>query len=221
MSDIDEETLADDSQDDQTEPAGLLHFCGHCPARFLKQNEHDIHVRLHNVSLIHKCDHCSYTAREKLHLLAHSKVHTFEYQERTRTLQTLYGTSSDVVPLCTTAVAENGELIWVVVAEDDDDDESTYREDAAKAARMTVPISGTDLFRQRSEAQQRRLAEFGTLMHGNPDFVYPTCLKNGRTKEKRYKCHKCPSAFEKREQYKVNYKHEHLDLLIRFVCFFD
>jgi len=45
---------------------------------------------------------------------------------------------------------------------------------------------------------------FGTLMHGNPDYIYPTYWKNGKLKEKRYKCHKCPSAFEKREQYKVH-----------------
>lgn len=29
-------------------------------------------------------------------------------------------------------------------------------------------------------------------------------MKNGRLKEKRYKCHKCPTAFEKRDQYKVH-----------------
>lgn len=41
-------------------------------------------------------------------------------------------------------------------------------------------------------------------MYGNPNFVYPSYLRNGRLKEKRYKCHKCPSAFEKREQYRVH-----------------
>ena len=46
--------------------------------------------------------------------------------------------------------------------------------------------------------------QFGVSMRGNPNFVYPGCLRNGRMKEKRYKCHKCPSAFEKREQYRVH-----------------
>ncbi|XP_047356235.1 uncharacterized protein LOC124951609 isoform X3 [Vespa velutina] len=46
--------------------------------------------------------------------------------------------------------------------------------------------------------------QFGVYMHGNPNFVYPGYLRNGRLKEKRYKCHKCPSAFEKREQYRVH-----------------
>ena len=37
---------------------------------------------------------------------------------------------------------------------------------------------------------------------GNPDFAYPTVLdRYGREREKRYKCRRCPSAFEKREQY--------------------
>jgi hypothetical protein len=39
---------------------------------------------------------------------------------------------------------------------------------------------------------------------GNPEFKYPTYVKNGRIKSKRYKCLKCPSAFEKRDQYKVH-----------------
>jgi hypothetical protein len=39
---------------------------------------------------------------------------------------------------------------------------------------------------------------------GNPEFVYPTYMKNGRVKSKRYKCNKCPSAFEKRDQYRVH-----------------
>ncbi|XP_018043748.1 PREDICTED: zinc finger protein 521-like isoform X3 [Atta colombica] len=46
--------------------------------------------------------------------------------------------------------------------------------------------------------------QFGVFMRGNPNFVYPGYLRNGRLKEKRYKCHKCPSAFEKREQYRVH-----------------
>lgn len=47
-------------------------------------------------------------------------------------------------------------------------------------------------------------SQFGLYTRGNPNFVYPGCLRNGRLKEKRYKCHKCPSAFEKREQYRVH-----------------
>ncbi|XP_011308060.1 zinc finger protein 91 isoform X2 [Fopius arisanus] len=39
---------------------------------------------------------------------------------------------------------------------------------------------------------------------GNPNFVYPGYIRHGKFKEKKYKCHKCPSAFEKREQYRIH-----------------
>lgn len=45
---------------------------------------------------------------------------------------------------------------------------------------------------------------YNTFMRGNPNFVYPGYMRNGRLREKRYKCHKCPSAFQKREQYRVH-----------------
>jgi len=46
--------------------------------------------------------------------------------------------------------------------------------------------------------------QFGALIHGSPDFIYATSCKNGRVRDKRYKCHKCPTAFEKREQYRIH-----------------
>lgn len=47
-------------------------------------------------------------------------------------------------------------------------------------------------------------SEFGILIHGSPQFIYPTNVKNGHMKQKQYKCHKCPSAFDRREQYKTH-----------------
>lgn len=61
-----------------------LHFCAHCPARFLVEPELLIHQRFHGVNLPYRCDVCSYTARQENHLLAHWKVHSQEYQERTK-----------------------------------------------------------------------------------------------------------------------------------------
>jgi len=63
-----------------------LHFCAHCPARFLVEPELLIHQRFHGVKLPYRCDVCSYTARQENHLLAHWKVHSQEYQERTKVL---------------------------------------------------------------------------------------------------------------------------------------
>lgn len=65
-------------------PGKRLHFCGHCPARFLVETELLIHQRFHGVKLAFRCDVCSYTARQENHLLAHWKVHSREYQERTK-----------------------------------------------------------------------------------------------------------------------------------------
>lgn len=61
-----------------------LHFCAHCPARFLVETELLIHQRFHGVNLAFRCDVCSYTARKENHLLAHWKVHSRDYQERTK-----------------------------------------------------------------------------------------------------------------------------------------
>ncbi|KAF2896897.1 hypothetical protein ILUMI_09284 [Ignelater luminosus] len=238
---------------------GLLFFCEHCPARFFKENEISIHSRFHMVRLYYKCEYCTYTARQKYHLLAHNKVHTYEYQERTKELQTAYNTSPNHPQPKIGAINQNGEIIWIVTEIPfrgsgehlETDIENVITSTNSHKSSMNVPLSGTELFQQRSEAQQKQNAanalaaekiivrpndhfppaplpvdpQFGTLIHGNPKFIYPTYLKNGRMKEKRYKCHKCPSAFEKREQYKVHlslhgakqrYKCDHCDYSVKY-----
>ncbi|RZF34678.1 hypothetical protein LSTR_LSTR002760 [Laodelphax striatellus] len=289
----------------------VLRFCAICPARFLFQKELDIHSRFHNICLPHRCESCSYTAKQRPHLLAHYKVHTDDYQDRTSTLVKMYSISPNH-PKPKVAVIVDGPAdvgpAWVVVpppdysksSEDIDYDDGlpdSEQEDVSqpdtyqhgnrtvhkqfacqkcparffkgvalqyhttlhggsgrfkcrscdysvktygnlikhesvhnqleprfkakpkfKKPDNTVPTSGTELFKHKTEAQRVAASpqapapppplhidpEFGILMHGSPEFIYPTYLKNGRMKEKRYKCHKCPSAFEKREQYKVH-----------------
>ncbi|XP_065569805.1 uncharacterized protein LOC136033109 isoform X2 [Artemia franciscana] len=79
------------------------------------------------------------------------------------------------------------------------------------------PISGLDLRKHLSghnesiEGRCNTPSSFGALdgtkdpwLKGNPWYIYPTCKKNGKTKERRYKCPKCPSAFDKLDQYKVH-----------------
>lgn len=204
------------------EDISTLYFCGECPARFLKENEFRIHARLHGLRSYYKCDHCSYSARQKPHLLAHKNVHSQQYQERTQVLQSMYKSSNQPPELYSTVNSE-GDTIWLVSGSNDKSDYELEVESLSailnKPSKSTinVPLSGTELFQQKSEAEQKAQLlkeppsppkpsdpQFGNLMHGNPNFVYPTYLKNGKMKEKRYKCHKCPSAFEKREQYKVH-----------------
>lgn len=229
LDDEDEEVdVTNDSADIPAE--AILYFCEHCPARFLRYNEFQIHTRFHGVRLFYKCDYCSYTARQRPHLLAHENVHSQSYQERTKELQALYQISqTNPPPQIYPLNSESGGTVYVAL-------EMTQETTKHTKSSQSVPISGTELFQQKSEAQQKQLIarsppevksdpQFGTLMHGNPNFVYPTYLKNGKMKEKRYKCHKCPSAFEKREQYKTHlslhgskqrYKCEHCDYSVKY-----
>lgn len=222
--DLTQETMETSSDD-------ILYFCDKCPARFLKENEFNIHLRFHGARLIYKCDYCSYTARQKPHVSPHKKVHTDQYQERTEMLKGMYLGHPDYPQPNIHGVSDDESGVIYIVNEDEsrDETEAEYSITPNKIVKstFTVPLSGTELFQQRNQAQQNHrisdIAENGPststpiissstaiddyppfygAMKGNPDFIYPTCIKNGRMKEKRYKCHKCPSAFEKRDQYK-------------------
>lgn len=159
------------------------YFCKECPAKFFKTSALSYHMGLHGGEGEHKCKKCSYAVKNIGNLAKHEILHENENKN-------------------TTCDYESG-------------DDLDFK---------NIPLSGTDLFQRKTEAQKRVLTDkdklvkpndhfppvlqadpqFGYLMHGNPEFIYPTYLKNGRQKEKRYKCHKCPSAFEKREQYKIH-----------------
>lgn len=74
----------------------------------------------------------------------------------------------------------------------------------AEQSPTTIATDSAPMSSPESPLQSPPDPQFGIFMRGNPNFVYPGYLRNGRLKEKRYKCHKCPSAFEKREQYRVH-----------------
>lgn len=159
------------------------YYCKLCPAKFFKSSALSYHMGLHGGEGEHKCKKCNYAVKNVGNLAKHELLHEHDNKS----------TNCDY---------ESGE-------------DMDYK---------NIPLSGTDLFQRKTEAQKRVLTDkdklvkpndhfppvlqadpqFGYLMHGNPEFIYPTYLKNGRQKEKRYKCHKCPSAFEKREQYKIH-----------------
>lgn len=289
------------SPDNLDEPH-ILHFCSHCPARFMFEKEIKIHSRFHELNLAHQCESCTYTSRQRPYLLAHQKVHTSDYQEKTNTLCNIYQVSSQYQRPKTALIVEGPGVsgsVWIVVDAQKHSIQSNKKKMHSgpkqvekhysctlcpakfiksvalqyhislhggggmykckycdysvktygnlvkhemihenmpsqksgntvsspeinikdKLLSESVPLSGTDLFQQKSEASKLITEDklnlkdnqhlhvdpqFGILMHGSPEFIYPTYLKNGRMKEKRYKCHKCPSAFEKREQYKTH-----------------
>ncbi|XP_044752787.1 uncharacterized protein LOC123312423 isoform X2 [Coccinella septempunctata] len=217
--------LSIDEPSDSSETNPILHFCSECPARFLKENEYRIHTSFHGVRLFYKCEYCSYTSRQKPHLLAHNLIHSTEYQERTKVLQELHPTSAKhKQPQIFQVTPNRSEPVWVVFNKTNKTDDSKPTTiTSSKPRSVNVPLSGTDLFQQKFEAEQKHTTaevsvkceeppqpvqkfdpQFGILMHGNPNFIYPTTVKNGKMKEKRYKCPTCPSAFEKREQYKIH-----------------
>ncbi|XP_041970284.1 zinc finger protein 729-like isoform X2 [Aricia agestis] len=158
--------------------------CKECPAKFFKNSALSYHMGLHGGDGEFKCKSCSYAVKNIGNLAKHELLHDIANKPQ-----------------------QNADGY-------DSGDDVDYK----------IPLSGTDLFQRKTEAQKRVLTDkdklvkpndhfppvlqadpqFGYLMHGNPEFIYPTYLKNGRQKEKRYKCHKCPSAFEKREQYKIH-----------------
>lgn len=160
------------------------YHCKECPAKFFKSSALSYHMGLHGGEGEHKCKKCSYAVKNVGNLAKHEVLHEIENKATER-------------------------------CDYDSGEDADYK---------NIPLSGTDLFQRKTEAIKRVLTDkdklvkpndhfppmlqadpqFGYLMHGNPEFIYPTYLKNGRQKEKRYKCHKCPSAFEKREQYKIH-----------------
>ncbi|XP_072936309.1 uncharacterized protein [Epargyreus clarus] len=166
----------------ETAQAPTHYYCKECPAEFFKSSALIYHMGLHGSDAKHKCKKCSYAVKNAGVLAKHELLHENKSKAN--------------------CDYESG-------------DDLDYK---------NIPLSGTDLFQRKTEAQKRVLTDkdklvrpndhfppvlqadpqFGYLMHGNPEFIYPTYLKNGRLKEKRYKCHKCPSAFEKREQYKIH-----------------
>ncbi|XP_063881967.1 uncharacterized protein LOC135112036 isoform X3 [Scylla paramamosain] len=91
----------------QTQPAPtslkndekILYYCQHCPARFFLEKEIQIHSRFHNTNLPHTCNHCNYGTRQSAHLLTHLKVHTPEYQQRTRSMMGQHRTAHNYPPV--------------------------------------------------------------------------------------------------------------------------
>ncbi|KAK6618934.1 hypothetical protein RUM44_003315 [Polyplax serrata] len=287
-------TNKNENFNENDESKKILSFCNKCPARFFFKKELRIHFKFHMIHLPFRCSYCSYTARQRPHLLAHYKVHTEEYQEKTANFVKAYAVSPES-PQPHTVIITNGSKaipgkVWAVVSPGSNAEKSRTRshtkhhkplpkhachrcpakffksvalqyhltlhggshQHKCKYCDYTVKtygnlikhqlvhedstdkkhfkglkfsyefsISGQDLIhnpmtlQEQNDILENRLKcdettrlradpQFGTLMHGSPDFIYPTYYKNGKLKEKRYKCHKCPSAFEKREQYRIH-----------------
>ncbi|XP_052124577.1 uncharacterized protein LOC113208633 [Frankliniella occidentalis] len=312
-----------------------LHFCNLCPARFLFRKELGIHSRFHNLYLVHKCDHCTYTARQRPHLQAHFKVHTADYQDRTTALMNMYkvhkefpmprivsDTTKSGIPgnlwivattpeyeeplaplprfsclkcpaaffnneayqahlalhgsnnphkcrICDYAVKSYGDLVKHMMSHgcrrtvakkilqgqmevpaslsgDSGNNMSmnplehpsiVHKEEAQTcddngSANVDIPCPSIKIdvderedfpeevdslegasIQEKSDAEVKDTENSPSKSpssttsadaSGSPEFVYPTLCRNGRVKVKKYKCKKCPSAFEKYDQFVVH-----------------
>lgn len=155
----------------------LLYYCQNCPARFFFEKEVQIHSRFHisNSKFTHHCSKCNFGARDESQILAHAKVHTPEYQERTRTLMSMHPPSPSFppvrglsVPQETTKTAQGASL---------SDNESNT---SAKSA----PVNGFS----RPWLPSPTLPLNNNSSSGNLPQPPPTS---------RFKCDQCPSTFSK------------------------
>ncbi|KAI9559687.1 hypothetical protein GHT06_013692 [Daphnia sinensis] len=217
--------------EDNKDAGKRLHFCAHCPARFLVETELVIHQRFHGVKLAFRCDVCSYTARQENHLLAHWKVHSREYQERTKVLMEHHGASEQHPQPCILAVQPNSSA-----DEEEGAIDLTSRKETdvnASSAVSEKASSSCHLCPAKFDAESKALQYHISLHGGNGPFRCRFCnyavkAKDNLTKHeklhlyqteneemaetatdntkalKRFQCSKCPSSFEKKEQFKVH-----------------
>ncbi|XP_046463328.1 uncharacterized protein LOC124209404 isoform X7 [Daphnia pulex] len=217
-----------------------LHFCAHCPARFLVETELLIHQRFHGVKLAFRCDVCSYTARQENHLLAHWKVHSREYQERTKVLVEHHGASEQHPQPRILAVQPNSSAD----EEEGAIDLTSRKESEVKPSPIAITAEKTwancPLCPARFDPDSKALQYHISLHGGNGPFrcrfcnyavkaqdnltkheklhlhhlhqtededelTAETSTTDNNTKPlKRFQCSKCPSSFEKKEQFKVH-----------------
>lgn len=170
-------------------------MCTMCPGKFFKSTALQYHKTLHGGSGRHRCRRCDYAVSTYGNLVRHETVHRdLPIREKikpktSKKLKALAKAKAKVkgkkIPLKMLASAALEPLDSVVENLNATDDNSISPVDTEQEDFLIDP-------------------EFGSVMLGNPNFYYPTTVKNGVVRSKRYKCPKCPSAFDKRDQYAVH-----------------
>ncbi|KAK7005582.1 hypothetical protein SK128_004523, partial [Halocaridina rubra] len=162
----------------------IMYFCQQCPARFFFEKEIHIHSRFHSSILPHHCCHCDFGAREQVHLLAHAKVHSPEYQSRTQ----------EQVPLSGVDLLRKKREM---------EKEGQYRSEPETSSNEKSCAKSKHTIKEKEDAID---ADNDPMRVGDRNLHYPLHIDKvtGKSREKRYKCSRCPSAFEKTEQYNVH-----------------
>lgn len=156
--------------------------CDKCPGQFFKATALQYHKTLHGGTGQHHCRECDYAVSTYGNLVRHEYVHK-DLPPRVK-VKPIAPKSSKSKAKSLKSSNSSGKMPPLQTSKNTDNDsnlsDGTNIED--------IPID----------------PEFGPSMLGNPAFHYPTTVKNGVARPKRYKCAKCPSAFDKRDQYAVH-----------------
>ncbi|ODM93032.1 putative zinc finger protein [Orchesella cincta] len=170
---------------DGMKKTGLSIVCPKCPEKFWNPATFQQHIGYHGRAAEYRCRYCDYSAVSKKILTAHELVHSAtDLSTEIATGDAKSAQSSLASALC------NPVSMMAMVAHQD-----------------TPFVTSGVVASSELENADKNAPVPDEAYEGNPEFVYPTYMKNGRVKSKRYKCMKCPSAFEKKDQY-----HTHIGL---------
>lgn len=186
--------------------------CDKCPGKFFKATALEYHKTLHGGTGKHQCRKCDYAVSTYGNLIRHESVHRdlpfrgkakHNLTEALKLKQNTVKSTTDPAdattmpaspPSSPTPTSTPPPMVPALDTTNDDDNEDNDDSD-----------NDDDGFSMTSKTEDFPIdPEFGSIMLGNPTFYYPTTVKNGVARPKRYKCPKCPSAFDKRDQYAVH-----------------
>lgn len=160
-------------------------MCTMCPGKFFKSTALQYHKTLHSGPGRYRCRRCDYAVSTYGNLVRHETVHRdlpAREKVKTKTSKKLRALSK---------LKGKGKKIPLPVILS-----------AMPGTSGSQPENSTNDNDGQEEFQID--PEFGSAMLGNPNFFYATTVKNGVIRSKRYKCPKCPSAFDKRDQFAVH-----------------
>lgn len=160
-------------------------MCTMCPGKFFKSTALQYHKTLHNGPGHYRCRRCDYAVSTYGNLVRHETVHRdLPAREKVKTK------TSKKLRALSKLKAKGKKIPLPVILS------------AMPATSGSQPENATDDKDGQEDVQID--PEFGSAMLGNPNFFYATTVKNGVIRTKRYKCPKCPSAFDKRDQFAVH-----------------
>lgn len=164
--------------------------CDKCPGRFFKSTALQYHYRLHGGPGQYKCRQCDYSVSTYGNLVRHESIHTdLLSRKRVKSDESKLSKSSPKSKPKVTKDKVEAQLLQSL--------------SSAQTLNITNDNKCTSL--AVADYEDNPLdPEFGPSMLGNPAFYYPTTIENGVARPKRYKCPKCPSAFDKRKQYAIH-----------------